>query len=80
MATETERIADLLTESDDLSAAALLVAISEDDGLVVPREDLYLVRELEAAGCLSEGKRTPMGQRVAIVLRARGIRPLGSDA
>jgi ABC-type uncharacterized transport system ATPase subunit len=73
---EPRRIAGLLTDGTDMAAAALLVAICDDDGVVVPREDMALVRELERMGCLHEGKRTPLGIRVGIILRAElGIRP-----
>jgi hypothetical protein len=73
---EPRRIAGLLTEGTDMAAAALLVAICDDDGVAVPREDAPLVRELERMGCLHEGRRTPLGIRVGIILRAElGIRP-----
>lgn len=73
---EPRRIAGLLTEGTDLAAAALLVAICDDDGVEIPREDIDLVRTLERLGCLAEGRRTPLGVRVGIILRAElGIRP-----
>ena len=66
-------IASKLTTGTDLAAAALLVAISLDDDVVVPREDVHLVRELEGLGCLREGRRTKLGQRVVHRLGKMGI-------
>lgn len=68
--TEPQRIAALLANDLDGGAAAPLVAILEDDGVVVDREGVGYLRELEAAGCVHEGKRTPLGSRVALVLQA----------
>jgi hypothetical protein len=71
--TEPQRIAARLTNGSDLAAAALLVALCADDAVEITPEDRYLVRVLEEYGCVHEGARTPLGSRVAIILRARGL-------
>ncbi len=72
---EPQRLASLLTDGTDLAAAALLVAMCDDNKLETSREDADLIRALEVAGRLSEGCRTPLNNRVALVVRAAGIRP-----
>lgn len=58
----------------DLAAAALLVAICfSDTPVAVPAEDMHLIRELERLGCVREGKRTPLGPKVALRLEALGV-------
>lgn len=71
--TEAQRIASLLTDGPDLSAAGLLVAIH---AAYVPEPgDALAVFALMQHQLLSYGKLTPLGARVAMVLRARGIVP-----
>jgi hypothetical protein len=71
--TESQRIADLLTEGPDLSAAGLLVAIH--DAYIPEPDDVLAVFTLMRHRLLSYGRPTPLGARVAMVLRARGIVP-----
>jgi len=68
---EVNRIAKLLATELDGGAAALLVAIWSGENVVVQRDDIGYLRDLEAAGCVSEGKVTIVGMRVAIVLRRK---------
>lgn len=72
--TEPARIAAALSDHTDLAAAALLVAICFSDvAPLVPAEDMHLIRQLERLGCVHEGKRTPLGAKVALRLEALGV-------
>ncbi|RYG38164.1 MAG: hypothetical protein EON93_02530 [Burkholderiales bacterium] len=78
--TEPQRIAAIFANDLDGGGAALLVAICENDGTAAAGDDLGYVRELEAAGCLLEGKLTVLGMRVALVLQAQhGVTRYGRD-
>ena len=68
-----EILARELYDTTDLAAAGLLVAMADDDPVSVPREDLYLIRELEALGCLHEGKLTERGRETADRLMKMGV-------
>ena len=68
-------IAQKLTDGTDLAAAALLVALCEDDELIIEREHIPLLEKLERLGCVKDGEATNVGRRVAILLQAKGIRP-----
>lgn len=73
---EPRRIANLLVAGTDHCAAAILVAL-HDDPTIVPRgSDAHHVRALCSLGCIEDGSITPLGARVAMVLRAGGrVRP-----
>ena len=71
--TAPAELARELYDTTDLAAAALLVAMADDDPVSVPREDHYLVRELEALGCLHDGKLTELGRRTAFKLMGMGV-------
>lgn len=66
-------LAHHLFDGTDLAAAGLLVAIWQRDDVSVPREDMYLVRQLEALGCVLEGKTTKLGRRTAVRLNKLGV-------
>lgn len=68
---ETKRIFNQLSQGTDLAALALLSAMNEDDGLEVQKEDRHLLAELERFGCVSDGRITQLGRRVALVFGAK---------
>lgn len=67
---EPQRIADVLTGSTDLCAAAILVALHDDPGVEILPTDARRLDELLDMGCVSGSGITPLGARVAMVLRA----------
>ncbi len=72
--TEPERVAHLLYDDTDRSLAGLLVAMYEDEEPVdVPKEDLWMLKELEAAKCVEAGEITKLGRRVALKLQGMGV-------
>lgn len=69
---EPRRIAALLTDGTDLTAAALLVSVYRDGDVRWEAETFDLFETLERAGCVRGVNRTPLGSRVAMVLLGGG--------
>ena len=67
---EPIRIAATLFEDAYATPAAILVGLIADPQLEVLHEDRGHLRTLRRAGCIALQAPTPLGQRVAMVLRA----------
>lgn len=70
---QAAELAAFLTEGDDLTAAAILVALHDDPTLEIQDEDAEVVARLEALSCVAAGGLTPLGAQVAMRLRASGV-------
>lgn len=68
--TDTAKVHALADElvADDIEAAALLYALHEDDELTVAPEDKSAIKRLEELDLAANGKLTPFGTRVAILV------------
>jgi len=67
--TDPARIAAALMADTFACPAAILVAFDDDPELVVLRSDVVHVATLRRLGCLSGNELTPLGEKVADVLR-----------
>lgn len=77
---EPQRIAAMLAREGDGCAAAILVAMAGAAAVAVLREDRGHLIDLRQLGCVSREKLTPLGQRVALVLRSlHGVEPALSE-
>jgi len=78
---EPQRIAAMLAREGDGCAAAILVAMAGSARFDVLREDGPQLLSLRRLGCMSRDALTPLGQRVALVLRSlHGVEPTLREA
>ncbi len=78
---EPQRIAAMLAREGDGCAAAILVAMAGAPSVAVLREDSAHLVGLRRLGCINRDRLTPIGQRVALVLRSlHGVEPALREA